>query len=979
MVKYYTDGSSALAPDNQEGDDSRSYRPSFRVINGGKSNSTNKSNTSDSPSNSSNLRVVDRNNPSHDSREELRDSERNALTNSQPSLYRGHGKSFINNSSNKKNRTQGFLGKRKGFIGILISLGIMIGGGVFLGGTNSLLSSAINDSFTEETDVQYASNITRGRYILKYMLDGEVIQSTWGGAKKYTRMPNSLIKRMNAHGIEVSGSGKNRVLIFKGQTITANDYISTYINNVEFREAINGAKRGRIMGFFDSAANRIANRLGLSRNTQADYQQTNDADADESRYKNIMEESTSDAGNGTLESTHAKEEPEYDENGNPVTNEDGSQKMKEVPEDTDVSARSSSEGGDAAQSSAKSYIDSVAGKVQKISGVVEWSCTAFKLATMISATIAAMDTYSYIRFATPIVEASSKMKTGYGDESAINPVLNWLVTKNRAFIQDFNKITGAGTPSEGSTIQIGETVVEGAPIESDGLSSILTGLVRSNTSGKNFSIERSLLTLGTSVENITDTFQACAIAQLASSTVSSILSIAVTLSTGGLSFLGSYLIRGLVSVVQDAIFSTFLSFLIPVIARSLFTNITEYATGIAGGDILAAGLMAYNSKNAVTGSSLSPSSADQVNQYSKLNNTIIALDAEIDRHNRSPFDITSKNTFLGSIAYKFATTSSTSFIGKIKNLMGYTSSALASITNKVIATDGAAPGDEVAYIEVHGDCPVLNSIDAVGDRYCNLIPTSDQSTLDANLNDNDEYIQTIQEYVKDCDSEGNCQIVNNSDLAKYITFCDGRESPWGYPDANIYNALHYNNPIYSFLGAAPVTEDVASLIEAAQDIKNTDWATGANCVNSPNNPQWDKFKYFQRYIEDQRILTQLGSYEDSQNPVQAYIEQYEAEHPVDNSPTGIIARISGITKADADFIVDVAYYYNFLNNYDPTTRIAMNGTTSDLKSADEITTNLDHEFLYREFKGNFDNYYDIEAIVAEHIIYADIRNRSYAV
>ena len=159
-----------------------------------------------------------------------------------------------------------------------------------------------------------------------------------------------------------------------------------------------------------------------------------------------------------------------------------------------------------------------------------------------------------------------------------------------------------------------------------------------------------------------------------------------------------------------------------------------------------------------------------------------------------------------------------------------------------------------------------------------------------------------------------------------------------------------------------------------------DWASGQYCTNSDENTRWGTYKYYQRYIQDQRILEQLGAYEDSKNPVIGYLEEYEAENPLDNSPSGYLARISGLSKDDAQLILDVAYYYNFLDNYDAGTRIAMDVDTSDTLNGEEVIAKLDYEFRYKSFEKNFesDNHAS-EAIVAEHVIYADIRNRSYAV
>lgn len=81
------------------------------------------------------------------------------------------------------------------------------------------------------------------------------------------------------------------------------------------------------------------------------------------------------------------------------------------------------------------------------------------------------------------------------------------------------------------------------------------------------------------------------------------------------------------------------------------------------------------------------------------------------------------------------------------------------------------------------------------------------------------------------------------------------------------------------LGSLPIIGDLVDIYDAAKDEENMDWASGQYCTNSDENTRWGTYKYYQRYIQDQRILEQLGAYEDSKNPVIGYLEEYEAENP----------------------------------------------------------------------------------------------------
>lgn len=931
MAKFYTVGSSALKPDAQPGDNPRDK---FHVIEGGKS-----------------------------SKPDLQEAEQNALTNQEPSFYRGSGRPDTGRKTGK-NR---LLVRKKGFIGIILSLSLMIGGAAFLSGTNSLLGPALNDVVTEVTDTQYASASRRMLTLTAYQLNNNAVSSSLTGKLRYNAMSKSFQKRLADNGIKVEGSGSKRTLKFQDETISANDFKKVYNDNIEFQTAYTNAKRGRIMGFFDNIANKVYNKLGLNRNIWNNYEQTADSAKDRQAFNETMTKELDGETDASLRTNYGIEKEET----YTYTNAEG----KEVEGTRPVLEKHETSSGVAntkANIDASNYLKSVSQNVQKN---ISWACTAMNVVNMVSISIAATEIYQSIKYAMGLEENPSKMKMGYGSESGINDMLNFMTTSSTTEVEDYANMEGysGNLENDADVIKLGKLEQTGSPLEAEGMVKIMTGLPISLSTVSNYSLERISNKVSTSVS----VFRSCNVAK--SSTA--LVSIAVSLipGLGQAKIVGSFLSKLIAGSIATLAISAFISFLIPTVTKVLFSNAYETATGIPAGELFAKGISAANGRIGRSASSQAAADEATILTYNKVHEAVLAQEAAMDRYQRSPFDISSKNTFLGSIAYNFGTTVSTGFMGKIKNLMRNTSSSISTILGQAHADSN------LSYMMTFGDCPLLDSIyHAKGDMYCNPIPITDPSTIDLSPED-EKYLEVIEKELEP-DGEENYKIKKNGNLAKYITYCDNRDSPPGAVDSNILTSLKSTGSstgdlIIGLAGSIPVAGDILDLIDSGLDESNMGWATYAKCVASSENPDWDsEFKYYQRFIEDQRLLEQMGNYENSQSLVSAFVDEYDTEHPLDNSPSGYLARISGLSKDDAQLVLDIAWYYDFLEDYDANTRIAMDGTASDVLDGETVIAKLDYAFRYRDFSKNFESDTPSSAvIIAEYVIYADIRNRSYAV
>lgn len=872
------------------------------------------------------------------------------------SLYTGTGRSLAPTKTKVK-------GKKKRFAALAIIMGLFIGGGAFLGSSNSLLGPAMEALFTEATDTQYTSYALRTPQIMKYMLQGgNQTTVTWYGAKKYKFMSNSFKNRLSQFGIEVEGSGANRVLKWNDETISASDFITKYHADADFRDAYSSAKRGRVATFFDSIADKIYKKLGLSRNLFSGFKQTSDANTNAAAFDDTM--SKKFEGNTTNLSTGSKQEREITTIG-----EDGKEVTTTVEYNDVEPASGSNKSGTSiadAESQARSFVSGLASKAAAVTGILDTGCAVLKVANLISMAVAANEIYQSINYFMGFMENVSKMKAGYGDASAYHEVMNFLSTSTTAEVQQLSK--GSSEAKE---------PVTGAPLQANGMQIVLAAAPAQKSTTQNYSLDRTTNAVVRFLGFNTITATGCALTQIAESA----LSMAVTIGTGGLAkIVGSFFVSTVVNIGIATAVNAAVGFLVPTIAQALFTNVFETATGIPAGELFTKGASAANTRVGRSGSGQSLSSQSAAQAFNQATNTVLAMDAEIDRKNLSPFDITNKNTFFGSIAYAFTPILATTKMTSITSLMRTTSTALASIGGRV-----SAEGENSSYMTTFGDCPALEEIGAVGDIYCNPVTTTDLSTIDLDPED-PTYSSVLTGSGSgsvtnlDCDNDGNCKINNDSNLARYITYCDGRDSPFGVLDSGILSNLEASSSAGTFstiLNSIPIVSDVVNIIDglSSLDPVNQGWATGANCVNSASNSMWDsEMKYYQRYIEDQRILEQMGAYEDSKNPVTAYEEVYEKEHPLDTTPSGILAHYSGMSKDDAEGLIALIDYSEFINDYDASTRITMENTPN--LTGQEIATTIKAELSPAVHQETTSEHYI--ANQTRYVIYADIRNRSYA-
>ena len=797
--------------------------------------------------------------------------------------------------------------------------------GIFLAGTN--LGAQWEDRITRATDpmnTSYAINTTR---ITKEMLRGE------------RAMPDYMRDRFQSRGILIENDGAGHYTMdFNGQKIDADNFDDIIRNNVEFREAYTKAKRGRVANFFDDAAEGVMKRLGLSRNVFRDYTNTGDDAADAENYhKTVADEFDGDTN------THlntAEDRTSTDEEGNTTT------ERRAVGEDLDAD----NVAGTDATAKARSFLFGTASKVSDAGNI---GCALAKVGNLIGVAVAANMLYQTIHYFMTNSESISKTKFGDGEHAGMNTFLNWLTEEKTTTYTDID--TGE------------EKEITGAPIEAEGQKFILSDEKPNQNITKNFTLEAifgataaALILKGYDVKKCS-TIQA----------TGAIISLSTLFIPGGgfiKATVGSLLKVAFTVGVQVAA-ATALSALVPIIAKSMFINPAEDLEGIPAGEFISAGGAATNSRLGRTASGLSTGNAEAIETNAKETAYINHLEAEVERHSRSPFDTSSQYTFFGYLLGQVAAVGlNNSLLRGVASTISLTSRSLANLSRTY--ADGAIG---VNYQTTYGNCPNLEAIGIKGDIYCNPIVVADLNT--AYVSSNDPTYKAVIENNTYKDEEGKYVIRDGSDLAKYIIYCTERDSPFGVYDANIAGAEETTLGVGDYL---PYADDVVDMANAVENLATAGWADGTYCGNSDQNPYWEgNFEYLQHFIEDQRICTQMGCEENvdvsgrAYNPVLAFKEAYYEEHPLDNSREGYLARISGITKEDATTVLAYYDYQNYLAKYHAPSEMPI--------ETDEYQIALAKNEELKNTEPKPTELKNVMAILLNTISYDELRNRSYAV
>ncbi len=475
----------------------------------------------------------------------------------------------------------------------------------------------------------------------------------------------------------------------------------------------------------------------------------------------------------------------------------------------------------------------------------------------------------------------------------------------------------------------------------------------SSTSSGNV-VSNMLMSLAADASDLAGTLTKCNKAAATLSVVSSAISVGLAAMTGGISgvielaitaVLSAAIITGLEGQLTP-LFNSVVEWIWEDFGKTLVQNAATDWYGPELGNMLVAGGNRYIGSNHVVGGG-SLATKDSLLAYKQNQEAVIAKEADYERRTRSPFDTSSRYTFLGSLVYGLVPVATSTSVGTtLKNI----SSFMTNSVTKILPTASAIA--ETSLIDQIGECPNLENIGAVGDPTCVPYIVTDTSTFGSSFTPQ-KLAEIVEKLggIKDANPEtkGNFEIVEDSNFDKYMSYCGQRNADYGMADAGVYESIQ-DKKSNKWWAKIPIIGSIANAIgEMMSNGVEEYWINGAFCVaktsTSPLCPVDDQpalvagdytgkvgkemafecfwqaeGRFYQAFAEYVREAENMQITKNN-SIVAYYMDKYE-KNPLDNSPEGLLARYSGLSKDDVEVAIGFIYGMNYIANYDPSTRLA---------------------------------------------------------
>ncbi|MBR2543236.1 hypothetical protein IKF03_01375 [Candidatus Saccharibacteria bacterium] len=349
-----------------------------------------------------------------------------------------------------------------------------------------------------------------------------------------------------------------------------------------------------------------------------------------------------------------------------------------------------------------------------------------------------------------------------------------------------------------------------------------------------------------------------------------------------------------------------------------------------------------------------PSDAEAVLGYKEVVDEVFARRAAADRATLSPFDISSKHTFLGSLAHKFgviavqnfARSGSSAGTGLFNSVADLFKESVQDLTSNTVLAEA-----EESYLTTNGNCPTaVTAAGVVGDMYCtthNTIDTSRMGQTKEALGSMLAGLKVSMDELRDL-AMGRQTTVGIQDAVICEKWKEKYGGPLGKISALLSNLLALDNACESPIDI-PI---LGGLLTPPPEV-----AIGSKYTISSSNQFKEAIEVFSAYTLLDTVSALL---DEKKSDTAIWKEEYEAKYPQDNSREAILARRSGMSREDAEIALGYMDYMDYLARYNPEERYAFVKVEPVEFRIDILTEDKD--------------FYDMLALLTRRSLYRDLRN-----
>ena len=804
---------------------------------------------------------------------------------------------------------------------ILIVLAICMGGAM---GTQGTMLGSLMGNFNLKMDNMNVMTNLRSKMLLKLQLrlNGKT-DNVWGNFSK------KQIKKLAQAGIEVGSDDDGTYLKYKNSDDTevkvrADNFDSVYDTDNDFHTKYHDATatwRTSVAEWFDQGATNVLKFLGVDRGSLSKVKKSSDYDEVEQDFREKTEQEF-EGKRGTMgietDSDKAKTEVEdTDEDGKPITRPGYTTTEYEGEERVNAqSGKTSIEiGSDASEAKvradleayAKAKMDSDGIDMSIVGSIANGGCQLYNTAVAINLMAQAYEAAQVVLMAMKIFEAIQRMQAGDGGADVIVDVIGtYLVTeKTKTFA--FKDVLGKSA----------ERTVTGSVMSSTPMGALFGGaqlsegdpIVRSFTNSDNDF--RSIMSAIDGPEG----YQAC----LGVKAGAAIADMVGDVASLGFKKIADYLIGTAISVTIAMSVSLIVELMVPKILNIIQRDFEDLLIGPeASGGLLWGGEQIYAQNEQYT--NFTVANKKKLMEFNAAKQEVIADYARYDRNNLSPFDTSSPYTFMGAIMQTFGSI----LLNNHSALIMANGLTMAVGKSLVAMTPAASAASSVDDLVSLGTCRELSTLMMTGigwnederlygSAFCTPRFVGDLTYLSTPVDELEDAANS-RGWFDDYQEDGSgYTIKENEYMAQMQREYGLRSTPLGQIDSGIcqqFSILDTGNTfIDSVLGAAPVLGGFIDIVNAAVTEGGIDRCTGKEYLkdNTEN-------RLVRQLSVDARIGVASGIINES--PIDAYVDKYFEEHPLDNSLNGIVARKLGITTEQLEVALGQIEGLYIALNYD---------------------------------------------------------------